>query len=593
MKKMNKKLRALLDCCLLVSVVILLSGCLPDFMQAKAEYSLAGLEENKPLMKEVSGFLEERAAAIDTAGKKDNDSAQKENYQEMQLREDLLGKLASSGYYDSTVTYAAGARPWTGTYTVNSGQRYKIRKVSVAPEKFKHFPVSRLQGRPLDAGTVLAVQEGLYNSIAKGRCFFNLAVDHEVTLDRKKKTADILFTVTAGPQAKMGPVLFEGNERVKNSYLQKLVDWKEGDCFRRENIENLRTALFESGLFASAEMIVPEKLPKDGRVPVTLRVKERAARSLQAGVSYYTDEGLGLTLGWKHRNLFGAAESLDTGLKLSQNVQTLEARLTKPFFLRRDQSLSFTTNMAHEETDGYLRNGMDVSAAIKRAFSKSLSGSTGVSLSISEVKDDATSETNNFYLLSLPQSLTYDKRNNVLDATKGFLLDGHLEPFFDAAGQSSSFLKTEISAQAYHAVSKKMTAAIRLKAGSILGPNTLDIPAPKRFYAGGGGSVRGFGYQEVGPQRNGEPAGGRSVAEASVELRFRLTDTLGFVAFIDAGNVGNTSMLNLKRPSVGGGGGFRYYTDFAPLRLDVGVPLTNKETASSGYQLYVSIGQAF
>ena len=590
---MSSQPRLSLYFCLFISSSLLLGGCMPDFLRAKAEYKLTGIEADKALMQEMKDFADERAGAIDTDDKKEPDALHGQNYHEKQLEDDILAKLQSEGYYDSTVSYTDGSRPWTGTYRVTAGTRYKIRNVSVTPPKYASFVEKGLKGWPLQAQTILAVQEKLYNSISKNKCFFSLGVTHEVTLDLRKKEADILFLVTVGPQATMGTVSFEGNNRVKTSYLQKLIDWKKGDCFQRQKIENLKGALFESGLFANAEMILPQKPAKDGSVPMVLHVKERAARSIQLGASYYTDEGLGVTLGWKHRNLFGSAESLDTNLKLSQKLQSAEARLTKPFFMRKDQSLSFTTSIEHDKTDGYTNHGVDVGAAIKRVFNKRLSGTTGISLSVSEVHDVALAETNNFYLVSLPQSLTYDNRNNALDATRGFLLDTHVEPFFDVSGESSSFLRTEASAQTYHALNQKTTLALRVKAGSIIGPATLEIPATKRFYAGGGSSIRGFGYQEVGPIRNGEPAGGRSVVESSAELRFKMSDTLGLVAFVDAGNVGDKSLLDVQHPSVGAGGGIRYYTDFAPLRLDLGVPLTNKDKASSSYQLYISIGQAF
>jgi len=586
-------LRLLLCFCLLSVGSLLLSGCLFGVLQPKAEYMLAEIEENKDLSDEVRDFLEERAATIDIADKEDDDAIQREAYHERQLREGILGKLIAEGYYDADVSYTDGISQWTGTYTVNSDSCYKIREISVTPAEYVNFAGKDIKGQPLSTSVVLAAQKKLYSDISNGKCFFDLVIDHEVTLDLKTKEADILFIVKAEQQAKMGTVTFEGTDTVKKSYLQKLVAWKEGDCFQRKKIERLRAKLLESGLFSGAELVIPEQPLKDGSVPVTLRVKERALRSVRAGGSYYTGEGLGLTLGWKHRNLFGAAEVLDTGVNLSQKLQTIEARLTKPFFLRRDQSLSFNTSIGHETTSSYTKIGMDTGASIKRAFSKSLSASTGVSLSMSRVEDETINETNNFYLMSLPQSFIYNKRNSVLDATEGFLIEGKLEPFIDLGGESPSFWKTEVSAYAYHALGKKTTAAFRVKTGSIFGSDIAEIPATKRFYAGGGGSVRGFGYQEVGPLKNGEPEGGSSVVEMSAELRFKITDKIGTVAFVDAGSVGNTSLANFDSPFVGGGGGLRYYTEAGPLRLDVAVPLNKRDTASSSYQIYISIGQAF
>lgn len=155
------------------------------------------------------------------------------------------------------------------------------------------------------------------------------------------------------------------------------------------------------------------------------------------------------------------------------------------------------------------------------------------------------------------------------------------------------FWKAQAAARTYHAFSPKVTAAARLRVGSILGPSVGNLPATERFYAGGGGSIRGFGYQEVGPELNGEPSGGRSLIESAAELRFKITDDIGAVTFVDAGNVSDSTVPDTSDIWVGGGAGLRYYTGFGPLRFDVAVPLNRKETASASYQLYISIGQAF
>ena len=80
---------------------------------------------------------------------------------------------------------------------------------------------------------------------------------------------------------------------------------------------------------------------------------------------------------------------------------------------------------------------------------------------------------------------------------------------------------------------------------------------------------------------------------ASSELRFKMTETIGAVAFVDAGSVSESAVPEFSDLSVGAGVGLRYYTSFGPLRFDVAVPLTQRETLDQTYQIYLSIGQAF
>src|SRR6185503_11283270 len=112
------------------------------------------------------------------------------------------------------------------------------------------------------------------------------------------------------------------------------------------------------------------------------------------------------------------------------------------------------------------------------------------------------------------------------------------------------------------------------------------IPADRRFYSGGGGSIRGYGYQLVSPlDGSGKPVGGRSVIETSLEARFRLTRTIGLVPFIDAGSVSNSSIPG-KDVSIrtAAGLGLRYYTSVGPLRADFAMPLNKRPGIDDGFQ---------
>ena len=157
----------------------------------------------------------------------------------------------------------------------------------------------------------------------------------------------------------------------------------------------------------------------------------------------------------------------------------------------------------------------------------------------------------------------------------------------------SSDLRGEASA--YHALdeAKRFVVAGRVGVGSIIGSELEDIPANRRFYAGGGGSVRGFGYQGIGPRDMfGNPTGGRSKLEASAEVRIGITDTIGIVPFVDAGMVSEDPYFSGGELKVGAGLGLRYTTPFGPLRLDVAVPLVKDEN-DPDYGIYAGIGQAF
>ncbi len=198
--------------------------------------------------------------------------------------------------------------------------------------------------------------------------------------------------------------------------------------------------------------------------------------------------------------------------------------------------------------------------------------------------------------MSFPLELRWDRSNDELDPTRGFRLTGRVEPFLDFFGEPSRFTKAQVTGSYYLPLESeaKWVVASRVTLGSILGESKGDVPADERFYAGGGGSIRGYPFQSVGPLENGEPTGGLSVFEASLELRARLTESFGLVAFVDGGSAFDANVPDFEEDILFGvGAGFRYFSPIGPFRFDIGFPLDKRENVDDSFQIYLSIGQAF
>jgi translocation and assembly module TamA len=109
--------------------------------------------------------------------------------------------------------------------------------------------------------------------------------------------------------------------------------------------------------------------------------------------------------------------------------------------------------------------------------------------------------------------------------------------------------------------------------------------------------VRGYRFQSIGPTfPDGYPAGGTTVEVGSLELRQRIGQSLGVVAFVDGGTVsgGPSDLSGNGVLRLGAGMGVRYYTSFGPLRFDIGVPLdTGGDIKTDVVEAYIGIGQAF
>lgn len=583
-----------------ITVCGLLTGCsLTDILTGvQTDYSITRNEKDAPASDYLQTILEERIKEKTKAlSKVDETRLRQEEYLEQTVRADLLKALYAKGYYGAKIDFKKGDTPLSGTYEIDYGPQFTIQMVDVTPRDYSALLKRDMiePGMTLDAENVLEAQSELYKAIQKDRCYFSLDVKNEVYLDKAHNHGEVNFIVDAGQEGVLGPIAFKGNKSVKESYLRKLVPWKEGDCFRREKLESYKTTLLQSGLFARAETILPDAPAADGTVPVTVELRERAHRSITAGLTYYSDEGPGAVFGWEHRNIFGAAEKLKAGLTLSTLKQSLDSDFTKPYFLRMDQDLFLNTSLHRQDTDAFEEIGVDAGIKLNRKFNKRLSGSTGLDFTVTRIDDHTDKSTKTYGLVSAPQSVLYDSRDDKLDPHKGWNLNATAEPFFDAMGESNPFFKMQLMGSGYFSfgTSADIVLASRAGIGSLWGTDLEDIPATERFYAGGGGSVRGYGHQEVGPQKNGDPTGGRSLVNGSLELRGKFTSSIGGVLFVDAAKVSEETTPEFSDLAIGAGVGLRYYTSFGPIRFDIATPLTQKDNLDQNYQFYISIGQAF
>lgn len=564
----------------------------------KTDYSLTRKEDDKESSDYLEKVLDERLKEkVKTLSKEKDNRAREEQYIEETIRADLIKALHAKGYYNARVKFNEGKEELSGKYTIEYGPQFQISSVRLSPAEYaRSLDDKNIQaGMVLDAENVLSAQDRLNQNIQKDRCYFTLDVKNEVTLDTSNSKGQVNYLVNAGDEGHFGATTFKGNDTVKESYLRKFVPWKDGDCFRREKLESYKTALLQGGLFSRADIVLPEHPEKDGTVPVSIDLRERAQRSVSAGLTYYSDEGPGVILGWEHRNFLGAAEKLKADLTVSSLKQSLDLDFSKPYFMRKNQTLSLTSSVRRQDTDAYDELGIDSGIAISRNFTKHLSASTGVDFTITRIDDKTDDSSSTYGLVSVPQTVTYDTRDDKLDPHKGINLTANAEPFFDLLGESDPFFKTQLTGSGYLSLGTSLDLVLAGKAGlgSIWGTDLSGIPATERFYAGGGGTVRGFGYQEVGPQKDGDPTGGQSMVNFSLEMRSKFTSTIGGIIFVDGASVTESSSPEFSDFAIGTGVGFRYYTGFGPIRFDIATPITQKEDLDQNYQFYISIGQAF
>jgi translocation and assembly module TamA len=514
--------------------------------------------------------------------------------------------LRSEGYYAGDVSYRIGAE---GDRTkveiqVSTGPRYHVSRSEVqyigAPDVAGDLPgdlteFGLIANAPARAAEVVAAEAKLVAALKNRSRPFVKASGRRLTVDHRTRSMTVVIDVDAGPFAHFGPVSFDGSTGVDERYLLGFVPWAPGDPFTQEKVDRLAAKLRGTGLFASVKVETAAQLDASGRLPVKASVTEGRHRSIGLGAAYSTGEGVSAEAFWEHRNLFGRAERLRgtvTGGRIRQEVG-LDFKI--PNFRRLDQDIVSDTRFTRQDTDAFEEIGVTESLRLERQLSPRWRVGSGGSLDFSEIDDGEA--TRRFALLGVPTFAYRDNRDDLLNPSRGATLRFDVIPYKTFIDQSASFLRSELMGTVYRALTEdaRVIVAARARFGSIIGSETDEIPATKRFFAGGGGSIRGFQFQLVGPlDEAGEPLGGRSRVEAGLEARFRVYGPFGLVTFVEGGNVFDNALPDFSDPfRVGAGVGLRYFTPIGPLRFDVAFPVNRRRGIDDAFQIYLSIGQSF
>lgn len=423
----------------------------------------------------------------------------------------------------------------------------------------------------------------------------------EILAHHATDTVEVSLVVASGPEATLGGVEVTGTERMNPVFVARMTGIKPGEPYDPDTLERSRERLRRLSVFSSVSIQEAPLVGDDGMLPLTFNVAERPRRLIGGGLAYSSTEGGTVEGYWAHRNLFGQAESIRFDAAVSriggEAYQELSyaasATFKKPGVFTPDTDLTLVLAAKREFVDTYEARSISASAGFEHFFSEKLTLRSAFKVERSQV-EDAFGE-NQYLLVSLPTDVEYDGRDEKLNPTKGIHATARMEPFADLNG-STFALVSEGEVATYFSFDRddRFVFAGRLAAGTILGGELQDIPADKRFFLGGGGSIRGYEYRTVGPELGDEVIGGLSFWEASLEMRMRLTQSIGIVPFIDAGAAYEDPLPGSGSGDVliGAGIGLRYHTPLGPIRLDVAMPLTPRED-DPGFAFYVGLGQAF
>jgi len=527
----------------------------------------------------------------------------------------LADVLSSQGFLDATVhgslslPEAGSNGPIAVTLTAVPGPRYRLGTIRfdappVTPADLITNAFLPRAGEPIVADRIVGAEANIGVVLPQNGYPFAKTGNRDILLHADTRLGDYVLPVQPGVRSSFGDIVSGGKRPVfKPRHIAVLARFKKGELYDSRKVDDLRQALVATGLFSTIS-VLPQPTgvrAGDGTDYATLLVEQTAgpARTLAAQLGYGTGEGIKLEGSWTHRNLFPPEGALIATATAGTQEQGAGVTFRRSNAGKRDRSVELSLTADHSNFDAFEAFTGRLAGSIARVstpiWQKRWTYSYGFELLGSNEQDydfaAGKRRRRTYYVFALPGQLTYDASNSLLDPTKGFRLSARVSPEASLGSGKQGYGRFVFEGSGYYSLSS-FTLAGRARVGSIVGADRSLIAPSRRFYAGGGGSVRGFGYQELGPKDpEARPIGGRSLVEAAAEVRYRFGN-YGIVGFLDGGQVYTSSVPRFTNWRFGAGIGGRFYTNFGPMRLDVATPIARKK-GESRIAIYVSIGQAF
>ena len=587
-----------------------------DGLDVDKDADLAQTGDNVPIEADVLADVRARfndlSALDDGDGRADNRAEVGQRARaDSQL---LLDILNGQGFFDADVSLTTEVSAIDGgvinvVLTAIPGQRYSLGQIAFTAKEVQPADLIAVNfvpktGDPIVTDVILAAEANISVKLPQNGYPFATVGQRDILLDGETARGDYTLPVETGARSYFGQLRIEGTPAFDADHVSILRRFETGDWYDSRKVDDLRAALIATGLLStvSVEAISGEGAAADGTPYADLLVRQEAAppRTLAATAGYGTGQGFRAEASWTHRNLFPPEGSLRLSGLLGTKEQAASVAFARANAGRRDRSIEISLSALHNNFDAFEaftgRLAATMAYVSTPIWQKKLTWSIGAEiLGTSEDSFNAllgVRDRRIYYVAALPGQVGFDRSNDLLDPVRGYRVNLRVSPEASLGSGKQIYARVILDGSYYYPVNDSLVIATRARVGTISGISRDNLAPSRRFYGGGGGSVRGFGYLQLGPKDiNNDPIGGRSLNEFALEGRYRFGN-FGVVGFVDAGQTYESSTPKFNDWRVGVGVGGRFYTNFGPVRLDIATPL-NRRKGDPRVSVYVSIGQAF
>ncbi|MBK8004022.1 MAG: outer membrane protein assembly factor BamA [Gemmatimonadetes bacterium] len=573
-------------------------------------------------------------------GRLDDDKLQQD------LRERLPAFYGSNGYIDFQVvrdslevdsttgkaalhlTVEEGARYTIGTFQINGNRRFSTEELMTL------YPFGPDGGTGLDFNSVewATATEGVQTLYSNNGYIYAQIEPEETrrTAPDGTPTIDLKWTIREGSPATINKINIVGNDVTHERVIREAIVMAPGELFNRDRLIRSWQNVGNLGFFQQP-MAPPSVDPTENGVDVdlTFRVEERRTGNINFGASLGQGTGLGGFLGLEEPNLFGRGKRGRLMWQFGRNINDFTLSYTDPAI--KESRISGTVTLFNSRqrfTVGDLGRRRQLGGSLQLGFPFLGSRFTRIftSYGLQQIKftGGSTDLRSRFRCASCTRStiggsIVRDTRIGLPFATGGTLTNFSLEFNGGPLGGTGDYRKTEVENRFYAPLGQlggneqlgsgiQFVLGFTAKSGFIFGDAG---PFFTELYSLGGTQfgvpLRGYDEFSITPNGFDPTAGGSSAAGASsfgkayaaftVEAGARVSQSLYFSTFLDAGNVYRTArQYDPSRLFRGAGFGVAVLSPLGPIGIDLGYgfdKVTRTGRPDPGWQLHFKLGQFF
>lgn len=492
-------------------------------------------------------------------------------------------------------------------FSVDEGPRFMVGRIeflgnrALADDVLAEFARIR-SGAVFSPQVTEAAVDRLSEAYAR-RGFNDAEIRGESRPDRERAAMDLVFEIRENRQDVVGDIEISGNALTREGLVRRELALSKGDALDHYALNRSRKSLYDLGIFGRVQFTLKPAEDRDSAGvqqsrDLRVEVTELSPISLRYGFQYDTETHFGVGGELVNRNIFGTSQLAGMSFNLNRYEKGAKAFFRSHHFLGKKINSEFFTFFDRRIQPGYTvdRKGLTLQQQIK--FHQSWVLSYNYSFERDRVFDGAAEELEasgrpvNVGRINF--AVSSNTRDDIMNPTQGMFFSQSMDFADPILGSEVRFVRYF----GQYFFIKKMTGPLSYALGLRLGLGKgygAELPLSERFFAGGGTSLRGFGYNEVGP-RSAEsllPVGGEALFILNQEFRCAVHKKFGAVLFLDIGNVyARIEDLNPIKTRETAGVGLRLTTRVALLRLDWGFKL-DRRPGESPSEIHFSIGQAF